>query len=149
MRSYVRTLLTRESAGQFVRLALIGVVNSIVDFGLFNIFHYGWGIPLLVAGALAFLAGAFVSYFLNRFWTFGLRDGWGTPRETTLFVSINLVALGVTEGFLAGADAWWGPLEPLAANLTKLAAAIVILVPKFAGYRDLVFRRSLAKAPRS
>lgn len=149
MTAYLRTLLTRESAGQFVRLALIGVINSAVDFGLFNFLHYGLRIGLLAAGALAFLAGALGSYFLNRYWTFGLRDGWGSSRETTLFVAINVAALVVTEAFLAGADAWWGPLDPLAANLTKVAAAIVILVPKFAGYRDLVFRRSLANARRS
>lgn len=149
MTAYLRSFANRESAGQFARVTIIGVFNSIVDFGLFNLLHYGIDIPLLVAGALAFLAGAFGSYFLNRYWTFGLRDGWGSAVETGAFVVINVVALGVTEAFLAAADAWWGPLEPLAANVTKVAAALVILVPKFAGYRDLVFHRSLEKARRS
>lgn len=149
MTGYLRSLTTRESAGQFMRLAGIGVINSVVDFGAFNVLRYGMDVPLLMAGALSFLMGAVMSYFLNRFWTFGLRDGLGTPFETAVFVGINVVALGVTEAFLAGADAWWGPLDPLEANLTKVAAAVVILVPKFAGYRDVVFRRSLANARRN
>lgn len=149
MTAYLRSFANRESVGQFLRLLGIGVINSIVDFGSFNVLRYGMDVALLTAGALSFLLGAVGSYFLNRYWTFGLRDGVGTAFETAVFIGINLVALAITEAFLALADAWWGPLEPLAANMTKLAAAFVILIPKFAGYRDIVFRRSLENARRN
>ena len=43
----------------------------------------------------------------------------------------------------------WGPLTVLQLNLAKFAAVVGVLFPKYAGYRDLVFRRSIDKERRS
>ena len=43
-----------------------------------------------------------------------------------------------------------GPLSRLEANVAYGAAALIIILPKFAGYRDIVFRKALdARAERS
>lgn len=142
--SYVRSFMNRESAGQLVKLAIIGVANTAVHFTVLNVF-----LALEVGGLIFRASGAFtvataVSYVLNRRWTFRIKHGEGLLRETIPFFGINALALGVTIGVVAGADAIWGPLDALAENLANLAAGFVILLPKLAGYRDLVFRRSLA-----
>ena len=61
------------------------------------------------------------------------------------FLVLNLVALAATAGIVWAADAWFGPLTPLGENLAKVVAALVILLPKFAALRDVVFRRALAE----
>ena len=56
---------------------------------------------------------------------------------------MNTLALAATLAIVEGAQVLWGPLSVLQLNIAKFAAVIVILFPKYAGYRDLVFRRSI------
>ena len=64
-------------------------------------------------------------------------------RETVRFIGINIAAWAVTQGIVGGADWVWGPLTRLEQNLFYLLASGLIIVPKFAGYRDIVFRRAI------
>ena len=95
MKSYLKTFLTWEAAGQFVKLAVIGVVNTVVYFGLINLFRT-LDIELLTRTTLAFALATLVSYFLNRKWTFKIRAGWASFRETAKFFLIKPGAWGVT-----------------------------------------------------
>ncbi len=142
MKNYVRSLVTREAAGQFVKVGVIGVFNTVVDFGLFNVFRAAQ-VPRNWAIALAFGIATFVSYRLNRRWSFQLTDGHVRIREALNFYIINAVSLAVTFLVVEAADVLFGPLSLLGENLAKVAAVLIILVPKFAGYRDIVFRHAI------
>lgn len=142
MKHYIRTFLTRETGNQFVKVGVIGVVNTVVDFALFNVLRWS-GLGRYPAITLAFTAATLMSYVLNRRWSFDLTDGKVSLRETTHFYWINAAAWAVTVAIVWLADKWFGPLTQLGENAAKLAAVFVILVPKFAGYRDIVFRRAL------
>ena len=147
MKSYLKTFLTKETAGQFAKLAVIGVVNTVVYFALLNWF-ITVGIPRPLRTGLAFALATLVSYFLNRQWTFQIRHGWGSIPETLKFFLINTVALGVTVATVElGALALDG-LTRLEENVANLVAAILILLPKFASYRDVVFRSALRREGR-
>lgn len=142
MKRYISTLLTREAFGQFLKVGLVGVANTIVSFALFNLFLWmGWWSVLAVS--VAFALTTFMSYLLNRFWTFELKDGKVSGRETLHFYLVNLVAWAGTAGTMWAAEALFGPLSKLAANVVYLITSLVILLPKFASYRDLVFGRAI------
>lgn len=149
MIEYVRSFFTRHALGQLGKLAIIGLVNTAVDFALFNVFRFQFDWSLALAVTVAFVLATLVSYVLNRRWTFQLKDSWFKAGETGMFLIVNAVALAITNGIVLGADAWLGPLGPFGANAAKVVAAAIILLPKFAGYRDVVFRRAVARAPRS
>lgn len=142
MKSYLKTFLTWEAAGQFMKLAVIGVVNTIVYFALINLFRT-MDVELLARTTLAFAIATFVSYFLNRKWTFKIRQGWASVRETLKFFAINGAAWAVTAAVVLFADSNWGPLTRLEENLANVVATGFILLPKFASYRDVVFRSAL------
>lgn len=144
MRNYLKTFANRESARQVLVMGGIGVVNTVVDFGLFNLFRWlGWS--LYVALTVAFVLATAVSFLLNRRITFGMRATGARAGEGVGFLVLNVVALAVTAGIVWAADSLFGPLTPLGENLAKVAAALVILFPKFAALRDVVFRRALAE----
>lgn len=142
MKNYLRSFTTRDAGSQMVRLALIGVVNTVNYFALFNILR-PLGVSLFWSVTIAFAAATFGSYVLNRRWTFGLSENAGSMRETVEFYAVNLVAWGVTIVIVTGADRLFGPLGTLGENAASVVAALIILVPKFASYRDVVFRRAL------
>ena len=137
---------------QFMRLGLVGGFNTIVDFGIFNVLllllpDERW--ESSVAVMISYIAATAFSYILNRRWTFELGDSWGPSRETGAFYLVNTMALAATLAIVEGAQVLWGPLTVLQLNIAKFAAAILILFPKYAGYRDLVFRSSIEKDRRS
>lgn len=144
MKSYLKSFLTWEAAGQFVKLSVIGLVNTAVYFTLINAFRT-LDIPLLTRTTLAFAIATLVAYFLNRRWTFKIRHGWGSVIETAKFFMINAAAWAVTAAIVVFADRTWGPLSRLEENAANVFAAALILLPKFASYRDLVFRSALRK----
>jgi putative flippase GtrA len=140
--SYLRSFFNRDGMEQMVKLALIGVVNTGVYFAILNIL-ISLSVPLFWRVTVSFAVATEVSYLLNRRWTFRLKGGIGPWRETAVFFFVNGLAWGVTLAIVLGADAVFGPLPRLGENLANLAAGILILLPKLASYRDLVFRRSL------
>jgi putative flippase GtrA len=145
VRNYLRTFANRETARQFVSVGVIGALNTVVDFGLFNVLR-AVDIPRNWAITVAFATATFVSYLLNRRVSFRLTDGKVSLRETVHFYAINVAAWAVTLLVVEVADALYGPLSILGENVAKVAAVVIVLIPKFAGYRDIVFRRALDDA---
>jgi putative flippase GtrA len=55
---------------QFAKYGIVGVLNTVIGFGLYVIFVKLGGIHYLLASALGYAIGAINSYMLNRHWTF-------------------------------------------------------------------------------
>ncbi len=153
MKNYIKSLFTPEALRQLAKVGLVGVVNTVVSFVLFNVLlivlggtktiDEGFNWEQFWSIALSFLIATFVSYILNRRWTFRLSEPGELRRETANFVAINVVAWIVTQAVVGGADWVWGPLTRAEQNVFYLLAALLIIVPKFAGYRDVVFRNAI------
>ena len=154
MKNYVKTLFTPTAIRQLIKVGLVGVVNTIFSFILFNIFlsllggtktvDEGFNWEQFWAIALSFLIGTVVSYLLNRRWTFELSDQPDElRRETTHFFAINFAAWAITQFVVGSADWLWGPLTRMQQNFFYLGASGFIIIPKFAGYRDIVFRKAI------
>ncbi len=142
MKDYLASFMTKQAFGQFVKVGLVGLANTVVSFVLFNIFLWlGWWSVLAVSAAFA--VTTFMSYLLNRAWTFELKDGKVSGRETANFYLVNLAAWAGTAGAMWLAETFFGPLSTVAANGVYLATSIVILLPKFASYRDIVFGKAI------
>ena len=142
MKDYLASFMTKQAFGQFVKVGLVGLANTMVSFVLFNIFlWFGWWSVLAVSAAFA--VTTFLSYLLNRAWTFELKDGKVSGRETANFYLVNLAAWAGTAGTMWIAETFFGPLSTIAANGVYLATSIVILLPKFASYRDIVFGKAI------
>ena len=147
MKDYLASFMTKRAAGQFFKVGLVGVANTVVSFTLFNVFLWmGWWSVLAVSASFAITT--FMSYLLNRAWTFEIKDGKVSGRETVKFYLVNLAAWAGTAGTMWLAEAWFGPLSRIGANAVYLATSIVILLPKFASYRDLVFGKAIRKQER-
>jgi putative flippase GtrA len=144
VKQYLESFLTRKALAQFIKVGLVGVVNTVVSFALFNVFLVVLDWSSVLSVTLAFAVTTFVSYLLNRVWAFDLRDGKVSGRETVQFYLVNGAAWAGTAGTMWMAETLFGPLSDLAANGVYLFASVVILIPKYASYRDIVFGSALA-----
>jgi len=143
VKSYLKTFANRESLFQAVKVAIVGVFNTIVSFALFNLFlvvlDWSWFASLTVSFTLT----TFMSYLINRWWTFSLTDGRVSGRETVSFFGVNILAYLASVGIVWLADTILGPLSTIGYNIALLFAAGLLILPKLAGYRDIVFGGAL------
>jgi putative flippase GtrA len=146
VKSYLQSLITREARGQFLRLGLIGGLNTIVYFVILNVLFSLVGLSDFWSVTWAFVLATGLSYVLNRRWTFRIKEGKGSLRETLVFYAVNLGAWAATVGLVELAEKFFGSSTALQINLASLVATGIILIPKFASYRDLVFKKALVEA---
>ncbi len=142
MRDYLRSFLTREAFGQFMKMTGIGLINTFVDFGLLNFFFSVLSWNELTSVTVAFLIATLSAYVLNRRFAFGLA-ATVRFRETVGFLVVNGIALAITDLIVWAASERLDGLTQLQLNLVKLVTTGIILIPKFAGYRDVVFRSAM------
>ncbi|MGH2619295.1 MAG: GtrA family protein [Anaerolineales bacterium] len=90
MRERARRELTR-----FTKFAVVGTLGAVVDFGAFNLFRGGLGIPAILAQALSFSAALTSNFLWNRFWTYPDSRSKDWRRQATQFALVNLVGLAI------------------------------------------------------
>ena len=141
MKDYVKTFLTPEAAGQFAKTGLIGVANTLVSFAIFNTGR-AVGASVFWSVTFGWIVATYMSYLLNRRWSFRLNDGGENVKETVRFAMVNVAAWAVTVGLMSVAQRLF-ELDRLGENVALLVVSVIVLLPKFATYRDIVFRKAL------
>lgn len=126
--------------GRLWRFGLVGVLNTLVDFGLFNLLVLlltgPAGALILACNAFAFLGANLCSYVCNRSWTFA-RTAPPSLREYAAYFAISLIGLllnSLVLWLLTGGSA----TSMLTLNLAKVGATLVSMGWNFFGYRMLL-----------
>lgn len=149
--------MSKEEQKDLGKFFLVGVVSTVVDYLLLNVFAVWLKFPLLVANSLAAPASSFLSYKLNRHVVF--EDRMHGQRKTLLLYAL-IVGFGilviqnsllhVLEGSIAQPIAEF--LKPLfgtvhlklsqgtiAINVAKIGASLVMALWNFYMLRKFVF----------
>jgi putative flippase GtrA len=142
-----------EIVRQFVKYAMVGVLNVGVHVSLFNLFVIA-GLHTIGANALAFFLASINSFFLNKRWAF--RDGRreAVVRQYLVFLFFTLVGLGLHTGAFSLLLIPLHPHGTLGKNVALLLALPVSVIWNFTCYRLWTFtpdpaRRGPSPAPGS
>ena len=146
-------------AYQFVKFALVGGLNFLIDLGMLNLLIGATGIAsgffAVVFKAIAFLTAVISSFIGNKFWTFRalsvehagpLRQGFSeASRQFAGFFVVSVVGLAINVTTFSIFNDIIGPQGGLApqtwANISAATAVLFVLLWNFLGYKFLVFRR--------
>ena len=144
--------MKKENIWQFLKFAVVGVLNTVVDFLVFQLLNLtlGW---MYMAQVIGYSAGVLNSYFWNSRWTFR-KEHKRSAREAASFLVVNLVSLGVSLGVLWACknllgitDAWVAGWVPAwlggfvkGDTVAKLIATPCAIVVNFIGNKLFVFR---------
>lgn len=104
-----------EAVHRPAKFAVVGVINTVVDFGLFSLLVTVGGMQPVVANTCSYSAGLANSFLLNRFWTFrGVHDpAMKTSTQVWRYFLLNLVGLAISNAVVWAAS---GVISPLAAK---------------------------------
>ncbi|KZL89582.1 GtrA family protein [Clostridium magnum] len=118
------------------RFSMIGVINTIIDFTVFTIFHSLFGVSYVFSQGLGYGLGVVNSFLLNKKWTFAdRRANKRSFYEFLQFVVVNLISLIIT--MIA--------MSLLVQNLNlnvyiaKVLVTVIAQVTNFLGYKLWVF----------
>lgn len=118
---------------------VIGVINTILDTALLNLFTLVFGIPSVPSKCLAVVFSATSSYFMNRHWTFRHRSRRSARREYVLFFTFNAVGLLIAIAVIRLFDTVLGLTGPGWLNVANLIGLVLGTLFRFWAYRTFVF----------
>jgi putative flippase GtrA len=127
-----------EIVRQFVKYAMIGMLNVAVHVGFFNLLIV-FGVPSVAANAAAFFVASINSFFLNKRWAFRDQRDQAVVRQYGVFLFFTLVGLALHTGAFS---LLLIPLEDrgtLGKNIALLAALPVSVLWNFTSYRRWAF----------
>ena len=117
----------------------VGVVCTLIDFGVFNALAY-WLFDLnkVVANTLSFLVSATSSFALNRLWTFRMAGKVDWLREALPFLVISAIGLAL-QNVAIWATGRYLSTGILVINAAKVLGVGTIWFLKFFIFRNYVF----------
>jgi putative flippase GtrA len=133
-----------KNSHQVVRYAVVGFVNTAIDFGLLFLLK-SLGFPVELANVCSTGAAFIFSFFANKKITFKTTDT-NVVREMVLFVVVTLFGLWVLQTIVINVTM---PLakqivdnQNIALLIAKLIATAVSLVWNYILYSKLVFKKN-------
>lgn len=131
-----------SKAGRPLRFVLVGIINTLVDFGLFLLLS-ALGVAVVPANMVATGVALCVGFLLNRKFTFDAEDG-ALLRQVVLFLMVTLVGLWVLQPvvlllLVPVGDAVLPHAHPLVLTGAKLAATVVSMAWNWLLYSRIVF----------
>ena len=133
----------KKVIAQFFKFMVVGVINFLVDFGVFKLLSTAIGLPVALSNVISYTCGVINSFILNRYWTFKIRHKFVSVHFAK-FVFVNLISLGVNTLAVWVLVELYGFTDGLfgVQNMyAKLIATVFSFTVNFAGNKLLVFNQ--------
>jgi len=138
-------ITNQRERNRFLRFAVVGVIGAVVDFGLANLLTRAFHVPLVIAGAISFVAAILSNFIWNRFWTYPDSRSKPVSRQLVQFAIISVMGLAirvpllyflepVMEGLAASLGLGFPPIldsKAIGDNLTLAIAVVIVMFWNF------------------
>lgn len=111
---------------QIMKFGVVGVIATVIDFGIMNLLHYGLGLNILIANTSGFIISLIFNYLASMKYVFAHKEGM-SRREFIIFVVLSVIGLVLNDGIVLAFNAGLG----LEANIAKICATALVMVYNF------------------
>lgn len=137
---------------QFSKFAVVGLLNTAIDFAVLNILTLITGIVqgpwVILLNTISFTAATTNSYFFNKHWTFRDTKKEQEEKKFIQFLAISIVGAIINGGVVYGITTFVKPVlgsfgiaDQLWVNIAKVFATGISLIWNFLGYKFFVFKK--------
>ena len=78
---------------RFVRFAIVGALGAVIDFGVFNLLSWRFGMHEVAASVVSYITGMASNFTWNRFWTYPESRSKHVAHQVSQFAIVNLTGL--------------------------------------------------------
>jgi len=128
-------LLTKNFK-QFIKFALVGVLNTLIDFGVYYLLTRYAGLFYIYANIISVTLAITNSYILNRTWTFVSKNK-NIGKEVLKFWIVSIIGL-ILNTLILKALIYFGPSDLIA----KACASIIVLIWNFLANKYWTFSKN-------
>lgn len=118
----MKTLLS-----QLAKFGLVGVIATVIDFGVMNLLHYGLGLDILFANTAGFIISLIFNYAASMRFVFEHREDMSRRREFVVFAILSVIGLLLNDGIVVALNKGL----TLEANIAKIAATALVMIYNF------------------
>ena len=112
---------------QIAKFGVVGVIATVIDFGVMNILHYGLHLDIIFSNTCGFVVSLTFNYLASMKYVFSHRDGMSRKREFIIFVVLSVIGLLLNDGIVWSLNVAIG----LEANIAKICATALVMVYNF------------------
>lgn len=112
---------------QLAKFGVVGVIATVIDFGVMNLLHNGLHLDILIANTAGFIISLVFNYAASMKFVFEHRDGMSRTREFTIFLILSVIGLLLNDGIVLILNKG----VALEANIAKIAATALVMIYNF------------------
>lgn len=112
---------------QLAKFGVVGVVATVIDFGVMNLLHYALHLDILIANTAGFTISLIFNYIASMKFVFEHRDDMSRKREFAIFVVLSIIGLLLNDGIVLALNKGLS----LEANIAKVAATALVMIYNF------------------
>ena len=112
---------------QLAKFGIVGVIATVIDFGVMNILHYGLHANLLIANTCGFIVSLVFNYLASMKYVFSHREGMSRTREFVIFLVLSVIGLALNDAIVVSLNGLLG----LEANIAKVCATALVMAYNF------------------
>ena len=90
---------------QIMKFGVVGVIATVIDFGIMNLLHYGLGLNILIANTSGFIISLIFNYVASMKYVFAHKEGMSRRREFIIFVVLSVIGLALNDGIVLALNA--------------------------------------------
>ena len=90
---------------QIMKFGVVGVIATVIDFGIMNLLHYGLGLNILIANTSGFIISLIFNYLASMKYVFAHKEGMSRRREFIIFVVLSVIGLVLNDGIVLALNA--------------------------------------------
>lgn len=113
---------------QLAKFGIVGVIATLIDFGVMNLLHYGTNLDILVANTAGFVISLIFNYLASMKFVFEHKEDMSRRREFAIFVVLSVIGLALNDGIVLALNKGLA----LEANIAKIGATALVMMYNFA-----------------
>ncbi len=117
----------KKLLGQIAGFGIVGIIATVIDFGIMNLLHYGCNVNILASNTAGFVVSVIFNYVASMKYVFSHRDGMSKRREFAIFVILSVIGLLLNDGIVLALNRGLA----LEANIAKICATALVMVYNF------------------
>ena len=112
---------------QIMKFGIVGVIATVIDFGVMNLLHYGLRLDILIANTAGFVISLVFNYLASMKYVFAHKEGMSRRREFVIFVVLSVIGLVLNDGIVLVLNTRLG----FEANIAKICATAIVMAYNF------------------